>query len=30
MPQNIQPIGLVGSREAISAPTAGYASDSTP
>src|ERR687898_2951198 len=30
MPQKIQPMGLVGSHEAISAPTAGYASDSTP
>src|SRR5919199_6470432 len=30
MAQNSQPIGLVGSREAISAPTAGYVSDSTP
>src|ERR687886_2935634 len=30
MAQNSQPIGLVGSREAIRAPTAGYASDSTP
>src|SRR5215203_7085103 len=29
-PQKIQPIGLVGSREAISAPTIGYASESTP
>src|SRR5215218_86275 len=29
-PQKIQPIGLVGSREAISAPTVGYASESTP
>src|SRR5215211_6672476 len=28
--QKIQPIGLVGRREAISAPTVGYASDSTP
>src|SRR5215204_4184142 len=28
--QKIQPIGLVGRREAISAPTAGYASDSNP
>src|SRR5919112_2788425 len=30
MPQKIQPMGLVGSREAISAPTVGYASESTP
>src|SRR5829696_8453189 len=30
MAQKIQPMGLEGSREAISAPTAGYASDSTP
>ena len=30
MPQKIQPIGLVGSREAISAPTIGKASESTP
>src|SRR5919112_2216363 len=30
MAQKIQPMGLAGSREAISAPTAGYASDSTP
>src|SRR5215213_11485372 len=29
-PQKIQPMGLVGRREAISAPTVGYASDSTP
>src|SRR5215207_7492457 len=28
--QKIQPMGLVGRREAISAPTVGYASDSTP
>src|SRR5215204_7282466 len=28
--QKIQPIGLVGRREAISAPTVGYVSDSTP
>jgi hypothetical protein len=30
MPQNIQPMGLVGSREAISAPTVANASESTP
>src|SRR5215211_4154098 len=29
-PQKIQPMGLAGRREAISAPTVGYASDSTP
>src|ERR687897_1485874 len=28
--QKIQPMGLVGGREAISAPTVGYVSDSTP
>src|SRR5918995_3439607 len=30
MPQKIQPMGLVGSREAISAPTVGNASESNP
>src|SRR5829696_3972540 len=30
MPQKIQPMGLAGSREAISAPTVGNASESTP
>src|SRR3712207_4254126 len=30
MPQKIQPMGLVERREAINAPTVGYASDSTP
>src|SRR5215208_1508378 len=30
MPQKIQPMGLVGSREAISAPTIGNASESNP
>src|SRR5215217_5071770 len=30
MPQKIQPMGLVGSREAISAPTIGNASEHTP
>src|ERR671912_1250992 len=30
MPQKIQPVGLAGRREAISAPTVGNASESTP
>src|SRR5215210_6531480 len=30
MPQKIQPMGLVGSREAMGAPTVGNASESTP